>query len=283
LKEFCTVTEPAVIAVAITGSVPRKSDNPAVPITVAEQIDSTHQAFEAGAALVHVHVRNDDETPSSDPDRFAAFQAGVQRCCPGMIIQFSTGGRGRDQAARGSALIHRPEMASLSTGSVNFPTIVYENPESLVVDLASRMHGHGIRPEIEIFDLSHLHGARRLVDAGLMDDRPHVQFVMGVKNAMPADEHLLDLLLGELRRILPRATWTAAGIGRFQSVVMRWALERGADAVRTGLEDNIRITKERLAASNAELVSLAVETLARFGRRPATAAEARDMLGIRAA
>ncbi len=277
------MTEPAVIAVAITGSVPRKSDNPAVPITVAEQIDSTHQAFEAGAALVHVHVRNDDETPSSDPDRFAAFQAGVQRCCPGMIIQFSTGGRGRDQAARGSALIHRPEMASLSTGSVNFPTIVYENPESLVVDLASRMHGHGIRPEIEIFDLSHLHGARRLVDAGLMDDRPHVQFVMGVKNAMPADEHLLDLLLGELRRILPRATWTAAGIGRFQSVVMRWALERGADAVRTGLEDNIRITKERLAASNAELVSLAVETLARFGRRPATAAEARDMLGIRAA
>jgi uncharacterized protein (DUF849 family) len=283
LKEFCTVTEPAVIAVAITGSVPRKSDNPAVPITVAEQIDSTHQAFEAGAALVHVHVRNDDETPSSDPDRFAAFQAGVQRCCPGMIIQFSTGGRGRDQAARGSALIHRPEMASLSTGSVNVPTIVYENPESLVVDLASRMQGHGIRPEIEIFDLSHLHGARRLVDAGLMDDRPHVQFVMGVKNAMPADEHLLDLLLGELRRILPRATWTAAGIGRFQSVVMRWALERGADAVRTGLEDNIRITKERLAASNAELVSLAVETLARFGRRPATAAEARDMLGIRAA
>ncbi len=277
------MTEPAVIAVAITGSVPRKSDNPAVPITVAEQIDSTHQAFEAGAALVHVHVRNDDETPSSDPDRFAAFQAGVQRCCPGMIIQFSTGGRGRDQAARGSALIHRPEMASLSTGSVNFPTIVYENPESLVVDLASRMQGHGIRPEIEIFDLSHLHGARRLVDAGLMDDRPHVQFVMGVKNAMPADEHLLDLLLGELRRILPRATWTAAGIGRFQSVVMRWALERGADAVRTGLEDNIRITKERLAASNAELVSLAVETLARFGRRPATAAEARDMLGIRAA
>ncbi len=277
------MTEPAVIAVAITGSVPRKSDNPAVPITVAEQIDSTHQAFEAGAALVHVHVRNDDETPSSDPDRFAAFQAGVQRCCPGMIIQFSTGGRGRDQAARGSALIHRPEMASLSTGSVNVPTIVYENPESLVVDLASRMQGHGIRPEIEIFDLSHLHGARRLVDAGLMDDRPHVQFVMGVKNAMPADEHLLDLLLGELRRILPRATWTAAGIGRFQSVVMRWALERGADAVRTGLEDNIRITKERLAASNAELVSLAVETLARFGRRPATAAEARDMLGIRAA
>jgi uncharacterized protein (DUF849 family) len=274
------MNESVVIAVAITGSVPRKSDNPAVPISVAEQIESTHQAFEAGASLVHVHVRNDDETPSSDPDRFAAFQEGVRSCCPGIIVQFSTGGRGRDQAARGSSLVHRPDMASLSTGSVNFPTIVYENPVSLVNDLASKMQANAIRPEIEIFDLSHLHGARRLIEERLMDDRPHVQFVLGVKNAMPADEHLLDILLTELRRILPRATWTAAGIGRFQSEVMRWALERGAGAVRTGLEDNIRITKDRLAASNAELVSLAAEAVQRHGRRVATPAEARAYLGI---
>jgi uncharacterized protein (DUF849 family) len=277
------MNESVVIAVAITGSVPRKSDNPAVPITVPEQIESTYQAFQAGASLVHVHVRNDDETPSSDPARFAAFQEGVRRCCPGMIVQFSTGGRGRDQAARGSSLIHRPDMASLSTGSVNFPTIVYENPASLVTDLAGKMQENGIRPEIEIFDLSHLHGALRLIEAGLMDDRPHVQFVMGVKNAMPADEHLLDILLTELRRILPRATWTAAGIGRFQPEVMRWALARGAGAVRTGLEDNIRITKDRLAGSNAELVSLAAETVRRHGRRVATPAEARAKLGIAAA
>jgi uncharacterized protein (DUF849 family) len=274
------MNEAVLIAVAITGSVPRKSDNPAVPISVAEQIESTHRAFEAGASLVHVHVRNDDETPSSDPDRFAAFQEGVRSCCPGIIVQFSTGGRGRDQAARGSSLVHRPDMASLSTGSVNFPTIVYENPVSLVNDLASKMQANAIRPEIEIFDLSHLHGARRLIEERLMDDRPHVQFVLGVKNAMPADEHLLDILLTELRRILPRATWTAAGIGRFQSEVMRWALERGAGAVRTGLEDNIRITKDRLAASNAELVSLAAEAVQRHGRRVATPAEARAYLGI---
>jgi uncharacterized protein (DUF849 family) len=271
---------PVVVAVAITGSVPRKADNPAVPISVAEQIESTQEAFEAGATLVHVHVRNEDETPSSDPAKFAAFQAGVQKHCPGMIVQFSTGGRGRDQAARGLSLVHRPEMASLSTGSVNFPTIVYENPASLVNDLAESMKEKGIRPEIEIFDLSHLHGALRLVEAGLMDDRPHVQFVMGVKNALPADEHLLDLLLGELKRILPKATWTAAGIGRFQPVVMRWALERGADAVRTGLEDNIRVTKDRLAASNAELVGMAAEMVAGFGRPVARVAEARAVLGI---
>jgi uncharacterized protein (DUF849 family) len=271
---------PVIIAVAITGSVPRKRDNPAVPVTPAEQIESTHAAFEAGASLVHIHVRNPDETPSSDPELFARVQEGVRRHCPGMIVQFSTGGRGRDPAARGLSLRHRPDMASLSTGSVNFPTIVYENGAALVNDLATQMRAHGIAPEIEIFDLSHLHGALRLVEEGLLHDHPHVQFVMGVRNAMPAQEHLLDILLGELRRVLPNATWTAAGIGRHQSEVMRWALARGASAVRTGLEDNIRITRDRLAASNAELVEHAAAIIAAHGRRVATAAEARAALRL---
>lgn len=271
---------PVVVAVAITGSVPRKKDNPAVPTTVAEQIESTHQAFEAGATLVHIHVREADESPSSDPEKFAAVQEGVRRHCAGMIVQFSTGGRGRDPAARGHSLVHRPDMASLSTGSVNFPTIVYENSAALVDNLAGSMKEHGILPEIEIFDLSHLHGARRLVDAGLMNDRPHVQFVLGVKNAMPAEERLLDLMLGEMRQVLPRATWTAAGIGVNQARVMDWALARGADGVRTGLEDNVRISKDRLAASNAELVSHAVEAVKRHGRRVAMPVEARSALGL---
>ena len=272
--------QPVVIAVAITGSVPRKRDNPAVPVTPAEQVESTHEAFEAGASLVHVHVRNPDESASSDPALFAAVQEGVRRHCPGMIVQFSTGGRGRDPAARGNALELRPDMASLSTGSVNFPTIVYENSAGLVTDLATKMQANGVRPEIEIFDLSHLHGARRLVDAGLVDERPHVQVVMGVKNALPAEERLLDLLLGELRLVLPHATWTAAGIGANQARVMEWVLARGGDGVRTGLEDNIRVTKDRLAASNAELVRLAAEAAAKHGRRPATPAEARAALGL---
>ncbi|MDO9707068.1 BKACE family enzyme [Paracraurococcus lichenis] len=275
--------EPVVIAVAITGSVPRKKDNPAVPTTPAEQVESTHAAFEAGASLVHIHVRNPDESPSSDPALFAQVQEGVRRHCPGMIVQFSTGGRGRDPAARGNSLVLKPDMASLSTGSVNFPTIVYENSAALVTDLATKMRDNGIRPEIEVFDLSHIHGAWRLVEAGLMDERPHVQFVMGVKNAMPAEEHLLDILLGELRRQLPKATWTAAGIGVNQARVMDWVLARGGDGVRTGLEDNIRLSKDRLAASNAELVGLAAEAVARHGRRPATAAEARRLLGLAAA
>ena len=275
--------QPAVIAVAITGSVPRKKDNPAVPVTPVEQIESTHEAFEAGASLVHIHVRAPDESPSSDPALFAQVQEGVRKHCPGMIVQFSTGGRGRDPAARGNALDLRPDMASLSTGSVNFPSIVYENSAALVMDLATRMQLHGVRPEIEIFDLSHLHGARRLIDAGLMDERPHVQVVMGVKNALPAEEHLLDLMLGELKRVLPRATWTAAGIGVNQARVMDWVLARGGDGVRTGLEDNVRVSRDRLAASNAELVRMATDAIARRGRRPATPAEARAALGIQAA
>jgi 3-keto-5-aminohexanoate cleavage enzyme len=277
------MARPIVITVAITGSVPRKKDNPALPVTPSEQIESTHEAFEAGASLVHIHVRNPDESSSSDPNLFAQVQEGIKKHCPGMIVQFSTGGRGRDQAARGSALYLKPEMASLSTGSVNFPSIVYENSPALVWDLAGKMKENDIRPEIEIFDLSHIHAAKRLIDDGLMNDRPHVQFVMGVKNAMPADEHLLEILLAELKRVIPGATWTAAGIGRYQNEVMRWVLERGADAVRTGLEDNIRVSKERLAASNAELVKIAADLCAKYDARPATVAEARQLLGIRAA
>jgi 3-keto-5-aminohexanoate cleavage enzyme len=272
--------KPVVVAVAITGSVPRKADNPAVPVTPAEQVESTHAAFEAGATLVHIHVRNSDETPSSDPALFAQVQDGVRKHCPGMIVQFSTGGRGRDPASRGNALELRPDMASLSTGSVNFPTIVYENSAALVTDLATRMRNFGVRPEIELFDLSHIYGARRLIDAGLIDERPHVQVVMGVKNALPAEEHLLDLFLGEIRRVLPHATWTAAGIGVNQARVIEWVLARGGDGVRTGLEDNIRINRHQLAASNAELVGLACEALARNECRPATPAEARACLGL---
>jgi uncharacterized protein (DUF849 family) len=152
-----------------------------------------------------------------------------------------------------------------------------------VLNLATQMKRFEIAPEIEIFDLSHIHGAKRLIDVGLMSPRPHVQFVMGVQNALPADERLLDILLAETRRTIPGATWTAAGIGRHQSLVMQWALEGGVDAVPTGMEDNIRIAKDRLASGNDELVHIAVGLLDRFGCRPATPAEARSSLSLRSA
>jgi uncharacterized protein (DUF849 family) len=273
---------PCIITVAITGSVPRKKDNPAVPITVAEQVESTQAAFEAGAALAHVHVRNDDETTTSDPEKFARLKEGLERHCPGMIVQFSTGGRSGKGSERGGMLHLEPDMASLSTGSCNFPTIIYENHPTLIRELAEKMKSNGIKPEIEVFDLSMLYQALNLVEEGLIEAPLHVQFVFGVRNAMPAIRQVLDFEVAELRRLMPEATWTAAGIGRHQLEVNRWSLELGGHC-RTGLEDNVRWDKQTLAPSNAALVRRVAELCAEYGRRPATAAEARALLGLRPA
>jgi uncharacterized protein (DUF849 family) len=267
--------------VAITGSLPRKENNPAVPITVAEQVESTREAFAAGATLAHLHVRNDDQTPTSDPDRFAQLKAGLERACPGMILQFSTGGRsGKGAAERGGMLPLRPDMASLSTGSVNFPAIVYENQPALIRQLAQWMLDHDIKPEIEVFDLSMLYQAIILAEEGLLKPPLHVQFVLGVKNALPAVRQALDFMVGELNRLMPAATWTAAGIGRHQLEVNRWALEMGGHC-RTGLEDNVRWDRDNLAPSNGALVRRLAELCREYGRRPATVAEARSLLGLR--
>jgi uncharacterized protein (DUF849 family) len=276
------MTQPVIITVAITGAVPRKKDSPAVPVTPAEQVESTHEAFEAGAALVHIHVRNSDESPGSDPELYAEVQEGVRKHCPGMIVQFSTGGRGREQAKRGAMLYLKPDMASLATGSVNFPVGIYENPPEFVEGLAQTMLENGIKPEIEVFDLSMLYSAANLVKKGLVKERPHVQFVMGVPNAMPARRSVFDFLRAEIEDVLPGATWVAAGIGRYQWEINKWCLEAGGHC-RTGLEDNLRITPDRLAASNAELVQKIVDACAEYDRRPASAAEARQMLGLASA
>lgn len=273
------MAQPCIISVAITGSLPQKAQNPAVPISVEEQIESAHEAFEAGAALVHVHVRDDSGRPSSDPDRFARVQAGVRRHCPGMIVQFSTGGRGRELSERGSMLHLRPDMASLATGSVNFPSSVYENPPEFVAALAREMLAHDVKPEIEVFDLAMLYNAVELAKAGLLRPPLHVQFVLGLKNALPARRELLEFAIAELRALLPGATWTAAGIGRHQLTVNHWALELGGHA-RTGFEDNLRFDQTRLASSNAELVARVAELAARYDRRPAGAAEARALLSL---
>jgi uncharacterized protein (DUF849 family) len=276
------MSTPCIITVAITGSVPTKKDNPAVPITVPEQIESTHAAYEAGAALVHVHVRNDDGTTSSDPDKFGLFLAGIKKHCPDMIVQFSTGGRSGTGKERGGMLQHNPEMASLTTGSVNFARIIYENHPQLIHDLASNMLERGIKPEVEIFDLAMLYNAAKLAAEGLLRVPVHVQFVLGVPGALPADREVLEFELAQLQRMLPGATWTAAGVGRHQLAVNEWALELGGHC-RTGLEDNVRFDKDRLATSNAELVQRVAELAGRFGRTVATPAEARTILALRAA
>lgn len=275
------MTTPCIITVAITGSLPTKRDNPAVPISISEQVESTQAAFEAGATLAHCHVRNDEGAPTSDPERFGRLLEGLRRHCPGMIVQFSTGGRSGAGRERGGMLSLKPDMASLSTGSCNFPTRVYENSPELVDWLASEMLSHGVKPEIEAFDLSMIFKAVEMGVAGAIKGSLHVQFVMGVKNAMPVDRAAFEFYIATLKRLAPDATWTGAGIGRDQITLNRWSLELGGHC-RTGLEDNVRLDRDTLAPSNAALVKRVVDLCPDYGRRPATAAEARALLGLAA-
>jgi 3-keto-5-aminohexanoate cleavage enzyme len=273
------MSEPCVISVAITGSVPRKKDNPAVPTTIDEQVESTHEAYEAGAALVHVHVRDEQENSSSDVWRFQKLQEGIRKHCPDIIIQFSTGGRGRNLEQRGAMLHLKPDMASLATGSVNFPTIVYENPPDFIRQLAKTMLENDVKPEIEVFDLAMIYNTANLVSEGLLKPPAHVQFVFGVKNALPARKDILEFEVEQLRKNLPDATWTAAGIGRHQLEVNHWALELGGHC-RTGLEDNVRWDKDTLAKSNAQLVARVAELCAKYNRPVASAKQARELLKL---
>lgn len=277
------IQTPCIICVAITGSLPRKADNPAVPVTISEQIESTHAAFEAGATIAHCHVRNDDESPSSDPDKFAALKDGLEKHCPGMIVQLSTGGRSGAGQARGGMLRLAPDMASLSVGSNNFPTRVYENPPDLVDWLAGEMVKYDVKPEIEAFDLSHILKAKEMWDKGQIKGRPYVQFVMGVKNAMPADREVFDYYIKTVHRLFgPDAPWCAAGIGQNQIVLNDWAVSSGGHA-RTGLEDNVRLDKTTLAPSNAALVQRVVALCETYQRPVATWQQARAILGLKRA
>ena len=273
---------PCILCVAITGSLPTKADNPAVPISVDEQVESTQEAFEAGASIAHCHVRDDGGRPTSDPDRFARLMEGLHRHCPGMIVQLSTGGRSGAGKERGGMIPLGPDMCSLSVGSNNFPTRVYENPPDLVDWLAGEMRAHDVKPEIEAFDLSHIHQAAAMARDGRLRGPLYVQFVMGVKNAMPADRETFDFYIATLKRLAPDALWCAAGIGAAQVVVNEWCIAAGGHT-RAGLEDNIRLDRETLAPSNAALIARCADLCGRYGRPVATPAQARAMLGLRAA
>ena len=273
------MTDPCIICVAITGSVPTKKDNPAVPIRISEQIESTQECYELGASIAHCHVRNDDGTPSIDPDKYRRLKEGIEKYCPGMIIQLSTGGRSGHGFDRGKMLSLKPDMASLTVGSNNFPTRVYENPPDLVDWLAEEMIRNSIKPEIEIFDLSHIHQAASLAKQNKLRGNLYIQFVMGVKNAMPADFDVFKYYIKTVNRLLPKALWCGAGIGKNQRILNEWCIKMGGH-VRTGLEDNIRIDKDTLAPSNASLVMIAKEICEQYNRPVASWKQARKILEL---
>ncbi len=274
------MNNPCIICVAITGSLPTKENNPAVPITVSEQIESTQEAFETGASIAHCHVRDDAGKPTSDPDRFAQLKEGLEKHCPGMIVQLSTGGRSGAGKERGGMLPLSPDMASLSVGSNNFPTRVYENSPDLVDWLASEMIAYDVKPEIEAFDLGHIVQATRMAADGRLKGPLYVQFVMGVKNSMPADEPIFDFYIETLKRLAPDAQWCAAGIGPAQLKINEWSIAKGGHT-RTGLEDNVRLDRDNLAPSNAALVRRAVDLCEIYERPVATWQQARDILNLR--
>ena len=265
-----------IITVAVTGSLPTKKLTPYVPITPQEIIRDGIACEAAGAAMIHIHARDPrDESASTDPKLFEEIYRGI-KAETHLIPQISTGGRaGMGYEQRCGRLALRPEMASLTTGSVNFPNSVYENSPQLIEALAADMQRYGIKPEMEIFDLSMVSNAVALVEKGLVNPPLHFDFVMGLKGAMTATiDHLVHL-----RNTIPAgSTWTVAGIGRAQLAMCTHAILMGGH-VRVGLEDNLYLHRGQLA-TNAQLVERVVRLAEILGREIATPDEARRILHL---
>jgi 3-keto-5-aminohexanoate cleavage enzyme len=268
--------EKLIITVAPTGSVPKKKNNPAVPITPAEIIETGIQCERAGAAIIHVHARNpDDESPSTDYRLFEEMVNGL-KAKTDLIIQISTGGRaGMDYEQRSERLKLRPEMASLTTGSVNFPNRAYINAPDLIEGLARDMQKYGVKPEMEIFDLSMINNALDLTKKNLVQPPLHFDFVLGLKGAIPAT---IENLVHMKNSIPPDSTWSACAIAAAQLPVNVHTILMGGH-VRVGLEDNIYYRKGELA-TNEQLVERVVRLSRELGREIATPQEARQILKL---
>ncbi|MBI5066464.1 3-keto-5-aminohexanoate cleavage protein [Candidatus Woesearchaeota archaeon] len=272
-----------IITCAITGSLPRKKDNPATPISSQEQVQSWAECYLAGASILHFHVRDDTENPCLDKNKFQHVIEVVRKSIiiNDTILQPSTGGRSGAGIQRGCFLDLQPEMASLTPSSVKldaFSNGVYENPSDLVDYLAKKMLEYNVKPELEIFSEFQINDALRLRDKNYIKEPIHFQFVFGIKgpDALDASEKKLDQLIAKLPN---GSTWTCAGVGRYQLEVNKWAIKHGGH-VRTGFEDNIKYDKDTLANSNAQLVERIVRLSKESGRAIATPKEARQMLNL---
>lgn len=265
-----------IITVAPVGSVPRKKDTPHIPITSQEIIDCALRCEDAGAALIHIHVRDAEEKSSDDPELFAKVVDALKERSR-LITQVSTGRRlpGDGYESRFPRLACRPEMASLSTGSVNFPTHVYSNSTEMVEKLAGDMKRLGVKPEMEIFDVAMIQNAISLGEKGLADTPLHFNLVMGVPGGIPAN---IDHLVHMVRSLPAGSTWTVSGIARSQLPVGVHAMLMGGH-VRVGLEDNIYL-KKGVLATNEQLIERVVRLAGEFGREVATPDEARALLSL---
>ena len=271
-----TPMEKLVITVAVNGSLPTREMTPHVPVTPAEIAESAVKCREAGAGMIHVHARDTEGRPTLDPDVFGEIHAEVTRRSD-LIVQISTGGRAdMDAQARGESVQRLcPEMASLTTGSVNFPDQVYANPDDVVEYLAGVMQEAGTKPEMEIFESGMIGNAVRLLEQGLVESPLHFDFVMGIRGGQPATPRMLNFLV---ESIPAGSTWTVAGVARHQLPMAALAIVMGGH-VRVGLEDNLYYRRGELA-TNEQLVARVARIAEELQRPVATPDEARAILGL---
>ena len=271
--------EKLIITAAICGAEVTKQQNPAVPYTVAEIGREAYKAYKSGASIIHLHVREDDGTPTQSKDRFAACIAEIKKLCPDVIIQPSTGGAaGMGSEERLQPIELNPEMATLDCGTCNFGgDDIFVNTENMIKDFGGKMTERGIKPECEVFDKGMIDMAIRLSKKGFIKTPAHFNLVMGVNGGISGEPR--DLIF--MRESLPPgSTFTVSGIGRSQFVMAAMSIFLGGH-VRVGFEDNIYISKGVLAETNAELVDKAVRIAKEFGREIASPDEAREILSIK--
>lgn len=271
--------EKLIITAAICGAEVLKEHNPAVPYTVAEMVREAKSAYDAGASIIHLHVRYDDGTPTQDKERFRVIIDAIKEVCPDVIIQPSTGGAvGMTNDERLQPTELSPEMATLDCGTLNFGgDEIFENTENTIKYFGKRMIERGIKPELEVFDKSMIDMALRLHKKGFIEKPMHFDLVMGVNGGISGD--LRDFVF--MRGSLPAdATYTVAGVGRYEFPLAMAAIIDGGH-VRVGFEDNVYLSKGVLAKSNGELVEKVVQMAKLMGREIATPAEAREILGLK--
>jgi 3-keto-5-aminohexanoate cleavage enzyme len=268
--------EPVMITAAMVGAEVTKDQQPNLPTTPQEIIAAAVECYEAGAAIIHIHVRDAAGNATQDANIFCEVVEGIRERCD-VITQVSTGGAiWMSAEERLQSIECRPDMATLTTGTVNFGDGVFMNSRGLVETFAGRLLDYGIVPEIEIFDTGMIDEATRLRDKGLITDPLHFDFVMGVPGGMGADSAQLVHLV---RSLPAESTWSVAGIGQHQSTLGTIALAMGGH-VRVGFEDNIYYRKGQLAKCNAELVARIVRLAQELDRPVATPAEAREILQL---
>ncbi len=271
--------EKLIITAAICGAEVTKEHNPAVPYTIEECVREATLAYNAGASIIHLHVRHDDGTPTQDKERFRVVIEAIKKEIPDAIIQPSTGGAvgmSNDERLQPTELL--PEMATLDCGTLNFGgDDIFTNTENTIKYFGQRMIELGIKPELEVFDKSMIDMALRLHKKGFIQSPMHFDLVMGVNGGIAGD--LRDFVF--MRHSLPaEAPYTVAGIGRYEFPLAMAAIIDGGH-VRVGLEDNTYVSKGVLAKSNGELVEKIVRMAKELGREIANPTEARKILGLK--